>query len=73
MKSSHIVPIFTDYIKFFFLILATILKILIYFFLNQRDKNPDHAYIFDEHYSDIYLVLISILKTPAFLLIKSVK
>ena len=24
--------------------------------LKSRDKNPDHAYIFDEHYSDIYLV-----------------
>lgn len=24
--------------------------------LKSRDKNPDHAYIFNEHYSDIYLV-----------------
>ena len=24
--------------------------------LKSRDENPDHAYIFNEHYSDIYLV-----------------
>ena len=39
--------------------------------LKSRDKNPDHAYIFNEHYFDIYLVFD--LKTPGFLLIKSVK
>ena len=73
MKSSHIVLIFTDYIRIF-LILATILKILIYcFFLNQEIK------IQTMHTSSMnitlifILFLISILKTPAFLLIKSVK
>ena len=54
MKSSHIVPIFTDYIRIF-LILATILKILIYcFFLNQEIKIQT-SQIFYSSYISTYI------------------
>ena len=72
----EIIPYCTNIYRLYkdFLILATILKILIYcFFLNQEIK------IQTMHTSSMnitlifILFLISILKTPGFLLIKSVK